>query len=135
MKSNFRSRIPWCFAAVFPATNVSCTSSSAWNTENVFTLLCGIYNITCIHFLDVHCHTEYCFLSTVGWFVCCLLAGLDLWKRMPLKCSITMIFTCLLLSSCTISSLFGENNNVVVFPFPFHIFMPLTKLWFVCLQE
>ena len=29
--------------------------------------------------------------------VCCLLAGLDLWKRMLLKCSITMVFTCLLL--------------------------------------
>ena len=31
-------------------------------------------------------------------------------------------------SWCTISSLFRENNNVVVFQFPFHIFMPLVNL-------
>ena len=70
----------------------------------------------------------------VGWLVWCLLAGPDLWKRMPLNCSITMIFTCPLLSWCTISSLFRGNNNVVVFPFPFHIFMPLTNMWFIRLQ-
>ena len=29
---------------------------------------------------------------------------------------------------------FRENNNVVVFPFPFHIFMPLANLWFFRLQ-
>ena len=70
----------------------------------------------------------------VGWLVCCLLAGPDLWKRMPLKCSITMDFTCLLLSWCTISSLFRENNNVVLFLFPIHIFMPLANLWCIRLQ-
>jgi hypothetical protein len=70
----------------------------------------------------------------VVWWVCFLLAGLNLWKRMPLKCSITMVFTCPLLSLCTISSLFRENNNVVVFPFPFHIFMPLANMWFILLQ-
>jgi hypothetical protein len=26
---------------------------------------------------------------------------------------------------------FRENNNVVVFPFPFHIFLPLANLWFI----
>ena len=41
----------------------------------------------------------------IGWLVCCLLAGPDLWKRTPLKCSITMVFTCTLFSWCTISSL------------------------------
>ena len=70
----------------------------------------------------------------VDWIVCCLLAGPDLWKRMPLKCSITMIFTCPLLSWCKISSPFRENSNVVVFPLPFHIFMPLTNMWFIRLQ-
>ena len=34
----------------------------------------------------------------IGWLVCCLLAGPDLWKRMPLKCYIIMVFTCPLLS-------------------------------------
>jgi hypothetical protein len=29
-------------------------------------------------------------LHSFGWLICCLLAGPDLWKRMPLKCSITM---------------------------------------------
>ena len=32
--------------------------------------------------------------SLSDWLVCCLLAGLDLWKKMLLKCSITMVFTC-----------------------------------------
>ena len=31
---------------------------------------------------------------------------------------ITMVFTCLLLSWCKMSSPFKENNNVAVFPFP-----------------
>ena len=66
----------------------------------------------------------------IDWLVCCLLAGLDLQKRMLLMCSISMAFTCPLLSWCKISSPFKENNNVVVFPFPFHIFMPLANLWF-----
>ena len=64
----------------------------------------------------------------IDWQVGCLLAGQDLWKRMPLKYSITMVFTCHL-SRCKISSHFRENNDVVVFPFPFHIFMPLIWLW------
>ena len=41
------------------------------------------------------------------------------------------VFTCLLLSWRKISSPFWEINNVVVFLFPFHIFKPLTSLWFV----
>ena len=65
--------------------------------------------------------------------VCCLLADPDLWKRLPLKCSITMIFICPLLPWCQISSPFRENNNVVVFPFFFHIIIPLANLWFICL--
>ena len=62
-----------------------------------------------------------------GWLVGMLLVSKSglVEKRMPLKCSITLVFTCPLLSRCTISSLFRENNNVVVFPFPLHIFMPL----------
>ena len=28
------------------------------------------------------------------WLVCCLLVDPDLWKRMPLKWSNTMVFTC-----------------------------------------
>ena len=35
---------------------------------------------------------------------------------------------------CTISTLFRENNNLAVFPFPYHIFMPLANLWFIRLQ-
>ena len=70
-------------------------------------------------------------LLFIYWLVCFLLAGPDLWKRMPLKCSINMVFTCPLLSLCKISSPFRENKNMVVFPFPFHIFMPLANLWFI----
>jgi hypothetical protein len=65
----------------------------------------------------------------MDWLVCCLLAGPDL-----LKCSITMIFTCSLLSWYKLSSRFRENSDVVVFPFPSHIFMPLAKMWFIRLQ-
>ena len=46
----------------------------------------------------------------IHWLVCCLLAGPDLWKRMPLKCSITMIFPCPLLL-CKISSPF---RNIIM---------------------
>ena len=71
----------------------------------------------------------------IDWLVCCLLTGTDLWKRMSWKCSITMVFACPLLSWCKISSPFRENNNnVVVLPFPFHIFMTLVNLWFIRLQ-
>ena len=66
------------------------------------------------------------------WLVCCLLAGPDLWKTVSLKYSITNVFTCPLLSWCKITSPFWENNNVVVFPFPFHISMSLVNLWFIC---
>ena len=66
----------------------------------------------------------------IDWLVCFLSAGPVLWKRMPLKCSITMVFTCHLLSS----SPFWKYNNVVVFPFPSRIFMPLANLWLVRLQ-
>ena len=84
-------------------------------------------------FFDSFIYLKIQFFS-VGWLICCLLAGPDLWKRMPLKCSNTMVFTCPLLSWCTISSLFRENNNVVVLLFPFHIFMLLANLWFIHLQ-
>ena len=40
---------------------------------------------------------------------------------MLLKCAITVVITSPRLSLCKISSPFRENNNVVVFPFPFHI--------------
>ena len=50
----------------------------------------------------------------VDWLVWCLLAGSNLWTRIPLKCSITVVFTCPLLSWCKISSHFRENNNVVI---------------------
>ena len=70
----------------------------------------------------------------IDWLVCCLLVALDLWKRMSLKCSITMIFTCPLLSWCKIPSAFRENNDVLVFSIPFHIFMLLVNLWLIRLQ-
>ena len=50
-----------------------------------------------------------------------------MWKRMLLKCSITMIFICLLVFLCKIPNAFRKNDNMVVFPVPFHIFIPLTK--------
>jgi hypothetical protein len=53
---------------------------------------------------------------------------------MPLKPSSTMVFTCTFLYWCKISSPFTENNNVIVFQFSFHIFMPLAKFWFIRLQ-
>ena len=48
---------------------------------------------------------------------------------------IIMVFTCPLISWFTISSLFRENNNVVVLLFAFNIFVLLTKLWFMYLWE
>ena len=48
-----------------------------------------------------------------------LVAGPDLWSRMPLKCSITMVFACPLLSWCKIWSPFRENKNIIGFPVPF----------------
>ena len=59
-------------------------------------------------------HSLYSSLYVIDWLVRCLLAVPDLWKRMQLKCSIAMIFTCPLLSWCTISSPFRKNNNVEV---------------------
>ena len=41
-----------------------------------------------------------------------------------LEMSITMVFTCLLLS-CQISIPFRENSNVVLFQSPFHILLSL----------
>ena len=71
----------------------------------------------------------------IVWKVCCLLAGPDSWKRMLLKFSITMVFTCLLLSWCKIWSPFRKSSNVVVFQFYFHIFMSLANLWYIRLQR
>ena len=66
--------------------------------------------------------------------VCCLLAGLNLWQNMLLKCSSPMVFTFLLVRS-KISFFFWENNNNgIVFPFPFYIFMLIANLWFIRLQ-
>ena len=45
-----------------------------------------------------------------------------------------MVYTCPLLSSCKIPSPFRKNNNVTVFLFLLHIFMPLANLWFFRLQ-
>ena len=44
------------------------------------------------------------------------------------------VFFLLLLSWCRISCPFRKNNNVVVFPFTFHIFMTLANLRFARLQ-
>ena len=44
-----------------------------------------------------------------------------------------MGFICSHLSWCKISSPFSENNNIIVFPFTFHIFVPF-KLWFIRLR-
>ena len=42
-------------------------------------------------------------------------------------CSITMVFTCPLYSSCKIASLFRENNNVVVFQFLSQVFVLMAR--------
>ena len=62
--------------------------------------------------------------------LCCLLADPDMWKRMPLKCSITMVFTCPLLA-CPLSLKVDEPqvgqrhkdverkheyNEIIIFP-------------------
>ena len=54
-------------------------------------------------------------------------------KIMLLKFSITMAFTFHILSWCKMSSPFRENDNVIVFLFPFQIFMPLANFWFIVL--
>ena len=75
----------------------------------------------------------------IDWFIYWLIGMLrvdrsGLVEEDAATCSITMVFTCPILSWCTISSPFRENNNVVVFPFLFHIFMLLANLWFIRLQ-
>ena len=85
-----------------------------------------------------HLVENSCYNGTQGklidWKVHCLLAGPDLWKRMLLNCSITMVFICPLLSWYKISSPFRENDNIIVLlPFPFHIFAPMANLWFIYL--
>jgi hypothetical protein len=62
----------------------------------------------------------------IDWF--CLFADPGSWNRMFLLCSITLVFTCPLLSWCKISSLFRENINVVVFSFPLHILISLANM-------
>ena len=84
------------------------------------------------HYTYIPANIEIC-RSLIDWLVCCLKAGPDLWKRMPLKCSITMVCTCSHLSWYKILSPFREKN-VVVSPSLFHIFMPLANLWFIRLQ-
>ena len=57
-----------------------------------------------------------------------MLASSDFWKRMLLKCSITMVFIFpLLFFLCNM-----VNNDVL---FPFHVFMRWATLWFIRLQE
>ena len=48
----------------------------------------------------------------IDWLVCCLLASPDLWKRMLLKCSITMVYTCPRPSWCKFS--FGWQGCVTM---------------------
>ena len=70
-----------------------------------------------------------------NWLIGMLLVSrLGLVEEDTVDCYINMISTCPLLSQCKISRSFRENNNVVVFPFPFHVFMTLAKLWFIRLQ-
>ena len=57
-----------------------------------------------------------------------------MWKRMPLKCYIRMCLLFLFFFDEKNKVLSGKKNNVVVFPFPFHIFMPLANLSFILLQ-
>ena len=87
--------------------------------------------------VPVHCHFNWWLIDwlmidwLIDWYLCCLIAGSDVRKRMLLKCSITMVYTCPLLSWGKISNTFRENNNAVVFPFDFHIFIPLVNLRFI----
>ena len=91
--------------------------------------------VTVLHWsIILYIHSFISFQWLIGWLVCCLLAGPNFWKRILLKYSIIMVFTCPLLSWSKISSHFRENNNVIVFPFPFHISMSLAKLRFISLQ-
>ena len=50
-----------------------------------------------------------------------LVSSPDLWKRMLLKCSISIVLSCPLLSLCTISYPILENDNVVLFSFIPHL--------------
>ena len=63
--------------------------------------------------------------SCLDWLIAMrLVSRSGLWKRILLKCFITLVFNIPLLTWCKISSPSRENNNVV-FPFLFHIFKPL----------
>ena len=53
---------------------------------------------------------------------------------MLFKCSFTMVFTCPLVSWYKIVRLSRESNNIVVFPFPFQIFLSLANQWFTRFQ-
>ena len=61
----------------------------------------------------------------LDWLICCLLAGPDLCKRLLLKCSITIVFTCPLLSwilfffLILVSNPFKQNNKRGIIPVSF----------------
>ena len=142
--------VPCCSRCLRDVTNQPKSSQNTWlwnlctstfKTRILINVYCSVYFFSFkfhLFFLlskstrDVL--TNFMTYWFIDWLVCCLLAGPDLWNRMLLNCSITMVFSCPLLSWCEISSPFRDNNKVVVFPFLFHIFMPLPKLWFIRLQ-
>ena len=87
--------------------------------------------------LVVFCHREHHLFFKIQWLIdknatCYQIR--TCWKKMLLKCSITMVSTCPLLSWHKMSGSFRENNNVIVFPFPFLIIMTLANKWIIRLQ-
>ena len=106
-------------SALFKSTNAHFhISLKSWHNHRLqisigFMQTCGgnsvlvdILNIKLfLYCILLYCREFWPQLSSLGsfgvflseWLTCCLLAGPDLWKRVPLKCSITMDFTCPLL--------------------------------------
>ena len=79
-------------------------------------------------------------LNAMCWYAARLIDRYALVSRSELmeenaaQVFITMMFTCPLLPCSKMLSPFRENNIVVVFPYPFHIFMLLANLWIIRFQ-
>ena len=74
--------------------------------------------------------------TLVCWLVCCLLAGPDLSGLVEEDAVEVFHYNGFHLSSSFLMHNFKsfQRKYEIVFPFPFHIFMPLANLWFIRLQ-
>ena len=88
------------------------------------------YRQLCVHCLS-HCLWFSSLINRlIDWLIDKLLVADPFLRNMLLKCSITMVLTCPLLSRFKTSL----SRKQVVFPFPFHIFLLLPNFWLIHLR-